>query len=1149
MSFAHLHVHSEYSFLEATIHIRELAETAKKMELPAVALTDYGNLCGAPEFYQAMQKVGVKPILGCEFYLTDGSRHSHTHDMHGRIPTLYHQPLLVKNATGWRNLMKLSSMGYLEGFYYKPRIDYEILEKHKEGLICLSGSPLSHVNRLLALGNEEEARNKVLYYRELFGDDYYLELMDHNLEDEARYNAFLIELSKELSIPLVATNHVHYLKQEHTEAHDILRCVGMRTDLNNPSRPRLPNDQYYFKTPDEMKTLFAELPEAISNTLEIANKVEFELKFGEKHFPEFEIPTDAGAKDDFDFLRQLCEEGMPERYGNVTDDLYERMEFELNIIQTKHLSSYFLIVRDFIVFANERQIPVGPGRGSAAGSLVSYLIGITNIDPMKYNLLFERFINPERESYPDIDVDFSDARRGEVIEYVRQKYGADCVSQIITYGRMLAKGVVRDVGRVMALPLDEVNAIAKLIPDAFQGKPTKLYKAINDVSELKEMINSRPEYRQLMDRALILEGTVRNQGVHAAGVIITPEPITEFAPLSRAGEEGAVVQFDMNVSEALGLLKVDFLGLKTLTILENTLALLRKKGIKLELDDIPIEDKATYELFSRGDTIGIFQFESSGMRENLRKLQPERLEDLIAMNALYRPGPMANIDDFVDRKHGRQKVKYLHQKLATILDETYGIIVYQEQVMQIANQIAGFSLGRADVLRRAMGKKKEGLMGEMQPEFVEGCNVSGLNKSQAMELWALILKFASYGFNKSHAAGYSLVAFQTGYLKTHHPAEFMAASMTVRKDNTDEVVLFLEECRRMGINVLAPDINESEEDFTVTETGEVRFGLTAIKGVGSGAIQNMLGARDASGNFRDLFDLAGKIDTRIVNRKVLENLVLAGATSNLDGHRNQQFQSLDMMLAYGQQLQQEKARGQVSLFGGHDDDDEGGGLPRPEMPATPEMSAKDLLAAERERLGFYFSGHPLLRYRMEANALSMHKIVDLLELQDGTRLRLVGLMNSIEKRQTRSGSMMAKAKLEDLTGIIPLLVFPQSFENCKDVLKDDEPFLISGRVKRQAEQVDLVVEEVEPLETAVKRLIRAVRIRWGVEQDAQTMIAFENLVRKHPGKVQVKIHFHDGNGGTWLLTSSRYKVDPQREFLKAVNELLGDDNMKLETFG
>ncbi len=1148
MSFAHLHVHSEYSFLEATIHIKELAETAQKMELPAVALTDYGNLCGAPEFYRAMQKVGVKPILGCEFYVVEGDRKKLGHDMHGRIPTLYHLPLLAKNTTGWKNLMQLSSMGYLEGFYYKPRIDYEILEKHKDGIICLSGSPLSHPNRLLALGNEDEARNRVLYLRELFGDDFYLELMDHGLEDEARNNKFHIELGKQLGIPLVASNHVHYLKQEHAEAHDILRCVGMRTDLNNPSRPRLPNDQYYFKTSDEMATLFVDHPEAISNTIEIANKVEFELKFGEKHFPEFKIPESADAKDDFEYLRQLCEEGLPKRYENITDDLYERMEFELNIIQTKHLSSYFLIVRDFIVFAMERDIPVGPGRGSAAGSLVSYLIGITNIDPMRYNLLFERFINPERESYPDIDVDFSDARRGEVIEYVRQKYGEDCVSQIITYGRMLAKGVVRDVGRVMALPLDEVNAIAKLIPDAVQGKVPKLYKAVNDVSELKELINSRPEYRQLMERALVLEGTVRNQGVHAAGVIITPEPITELAPLSRAGEEGAVVQFDMNISEALGLLKVDFLGLKTLTILENTLTLMRKKGVQLELDNIPIDDKATYELFARGDTIGIFQFESGGMRDNLRKLLPERLEDLIAMNALYRPGPMANIDDFINRKHGRQKVQYLHAKLAPILDETYGIIVYQEQVMQIANQIAGFSLGRADLLRRAMGKKKQKLMDEMMPEFIEGCKESGLNKSQANELWALIDKFAAYGFNKSHAAGYSLVAYQTGYLKTHHPAEFMAASMTVRKDNTDEVVLFLEECRRMGINVQAPNINASEEDFTVTNDGEVSFGLTAIKGVGSGAIQNILGVRDASGSFRDLFDLTGKIDSRIVNRKVLENLVLSGATSNLEGHRNQQFQALDMALAYGQQIQQEKARGQVSLFGGHDDDDEGG-LPRPEMPFAPEMSAKDLLAAERERLGFYFSGHPLLRYRHEADALSMHKIVDLANLQDGTRLRLVGLINSLEKRQTRNGSMMARAKLEDLTGIIPLLIFPQSYEKCKEVLKNDEPFLVSGRVQCQQEQVELIIEEVEPLDIAVKRLIRAIRIRWDEGQKAETMIAFENLVRKHQGHVQVKIHFHDGNGGSWVMTSERYKVEPKREFLKAVNELLGDDNMRLETVG
>ncbi|MCB2212401.1 DNA polymerase III subunit alpha [bacterium] len=1151
MSFAHLHVHSEYSFLEATIHINELAEEAERMQLPAVALTDYGNLCGAPEFFQAMQRVGVKPILGCEFFVIEGNRKDHGPDMHGRIPTLYHLPLLVKNATGWRNLMKLSSKAYLQGFYYKPRIDYELLEKHHEGLICLSGSPLSHPNRMLSLGKEDEARNVVLRLRELFGDDFYLELMDHHLDDEKRNNQFHIELGKELGIPVVASNHVHYLKQEHAEAHDVLRCVGMRTDINNPSRPKLPGDQYYFKSPDEMQALFARRPEAISNTLEIANKIDFELKFGEKHFPEFTIPTDAGVNDDFEYLRMLCEEGLPERYDDVTDDLYQRMEFELDIIQTKHLSSYFLIVRDFIMFAKERLIPVGPGRGSAAGSLVSYLIGITNIDPMRYNLLFERFINPERESYPDIDVDFSDSRRAEVIEYVRKKYGADCVSQIITFGRMLSKQVIRDVGRVMALPLDEVNAIAKLIPDPVQGKAKKLSEALKVVPELRELIDSRPEYRELMDRALTLEGTVRNQGVHAAGVIITPEPITEFAPLSKAGDQGVVVQFDMNNSEALGLLKVDFLGLKTLTILENALALIRKKGIELELDEIPVDDKPTYDLFARGDTIGIFQFESGGMRENLRKLQPERLEDLIAMNALYRPGPMANIDDFIARKHGRQKVTYLHPKLAPILDETYGIIVYQEQVMQIANQIAGFSLGRADLLRRAMGKKKLKLMNEMMPEFVEGCRESGLDKSKAMELWALIEKFASYGFNKSHAAGYSLVAYQTGYLKTHFPAEFMAASMTSRKDNTDEVVLFLEECRRMGIPVLPPNINESEEDFTVTESGEVRFGLTAIKGVGSGAIQNILGARDSGGSFRDLFDLAGRIDSRMVTRAVLENLILAGAARELEGHRNQQYQCVERAMTYGRQLQEEKARGQVSLFGGgdEDDDDDMGGLPRPELPHAPEMSVKDLLTAERERLGFYFSGHPLLRYRLEADALSMHKIVDLPELQDGTSLRLVGLLNSIEKRQTRNGDMMARAKLEDLTGIIPLLIFPRAFEKVREVMKEDEPFLIAGKVKIQQEQVELIVEDMEALEVATKRLIRAVRIRWDSDRDAQAMFNLEKILRDNPGGVALKIHFHNGDGGRWIMTSTRYKVNPHHEFIKAVEELLGEGNLRLETVG
>lgn len=1147
MSFAHLHVHSEFSFLEATVHIDKLAEEAARLEIPAVALTDYGNLCGAPEFYRAMSGAGVKPILGCELYLVAGSRLDHGPDVHGRVPALYHLPLLVKNASGWKNLMHLSTRAYLEGFYYKPRIDYELLEQHHEGLICLSGSAGSHVNQLLLQDKPEQARELAARLRDLFGADFYLELMDHGLEDERRINRHHLEYAAREGIPVVATNHVHYLRREHAEAHDILRCVGLRTDLNDPSRNGLESDQFYFKSAHEMRDLFAEHPEALANTLRIADQVEFELPFGEKHFPQFKLPADAGTDDDFTYLRRLAERALPERYSEVTDELRERMEFELEIIRLKHLASYFLIVRDFIVFARENRIPVGPGRGSAAGSLVSYLIGVTNIDPMKYNLLFERFINPERESYPDIDVDFSDSRRGEVIEYVRRKYGEQCVSQIITFGRMLSKQVIRDVGRVMALPLQEVEAITKLIPDPVQGVPKRLTEALAEVPELRELIDSRGEYRRLMDRALTLEGTIRNSSIHAAGVIITPEPITEFAPLARAGDGGVVIQFDMNVAEDLGLLKVDFLGLKTLTILEHTLAQIHARGVELTLEQIPLDDPDTYELFARGDTIGIFQFESGGMRENLRKLQPERLADLIAMNALYRPGPMANIDDFIARKHGREKVSYLHSKLADILDETYGIIVYQEQVMQIANQIAGFTLARADVLRRAMGKKKQKLMDEMMPEFISGCRESGLSESKAIELWNLIDKFASYGFNKSHAAGYSLVAYQTGYLKRHYPAEFMAASLTVRKDNTDEVVLFLEECRRMKINVLPPDINESDEDFTVAADGDVRFGLAAIKGVGSAAIRNILGVRDVNGRFNDLFDVTAKIDTRMVNRKMLENLILAGALDKLHGHRNQQLQALDRALAYGQQVQQEKARGQESLFG--DAGEHGGGLPRPELPEADEMSARELLEHEHERLGFYFSGHPLLRYRHETDALSMHTVSDLEELQDGVTLRIVGLLNGIERRQTRRGEMMARAKLEDLTGIVPLIVFPRTYETVKDHVQPAVPYLVTGKTKRQNERVELIVEELEPLESAARRLIKAVRVRWEPDYDAQRMLDFERLVRDHPGRVGVRVQFRDEHGRAYLMTSERYSVSAEHAFLNAVEDLLGRDNLRLEAVG
>ncbi len=1146
MSFVHLHNHSDYSFLDGASKVGDLTAEAARLGMPAIALTDHGNMAGAVDFYSAAKKAGIKPIIGCELYFTDGKHTEKGTDLYGNKRSIYHLLLLAKNEIGWKNLIKLSTAGYRDGFHYRPRVDYELMDLHREGIICLSGCIQSHVNQTFLKKGEQAALHIAGQLQDLYGEDFYIELQNHGIDEEGHALKFLTGLSKKIGAKMVATNDTHYLKKEHADPHDILLCVQTRSDRSETNRFKFTGQEFYLKSEEEMRALFREVPEALTNTLEVAEKVEFEMDFGNKHFPAFKLPDDAEQRDDFEYLKHLAYRELPKRFKVVTDEIKERIETELEIIRLKGLASYFLIVQDFIAFARREKIPVGPGRGSAAGSLVSYLVGITNIDPIRYGLLFERFINPERESYPDIDVDFSDSRRSEVIEYVRKKYGEECVSQIITFGRMLSRQVVKDVGRVMGIPLPEVEAISKLIPDPLQGKVPPLPKVLEDVKDLRDLIGSRAEYRELMEMALVLEGTIRNAGVHAAGVVITPEPIDNFVPMYRATDGNLVTQFDMNNVEKLGLLKMDFLGLKTLTILEQTMALLHKRGIDIDLDSLEMDDAQTYELFSRGDTIGIFQFESGGMRDNLRKLKPERLEDLIAMNALYRPGPMANVPDYIDRKLGRQKITYLHPMLGEILDETYGIIVYQEQVMQIANRLAGMSLGRADELRRAMGKKKKDVMARMMPEFINGCAKNKINKSTAKRLWDLIEKFASYGFNKSHSAGYALLAYQTGYLKTHYPAEFMAASMTVRKDNTNELILFLEECKRMGVEVLPPDVNTSEEEFAVTEDGKVTFGLAAIKGVGSAAIQNILGEREAGGPFRSVFDLAGRVNGQMVNRKVLECLVRAGAADSLQGHRKQQLEALEAAVNFGQQLARERANGQVSIFG-----EESGGmdLPEPELPAVDEISAHELLAWERELLGFYFSGHPLMRFSREIIAFSNMAVADLSSAAENMNVRMAGLFTSLQRRTTRKGDPMMRGKFEDLTGTVGIVIFPTVFERIRERLQElgHRPVLITARVQRREEMSELIVEDVELLETAARRMIRAVQFVVDETVAAQALLSLENDLRRNPGQADVRILFRSDDGETWAFSSGRYRIDPKREILDAVEKRFGEGSVRLES--
>ena len=1140
MSFVHLHNHTDYSFLDGATKVKDLARIAKQQGMPAVAITDHGNMCGAAEFFKAAKAEEIKPIIGAELYIVENSRFEKKRDEDKKRIPYYHLLLLAKNEIGWKNLIKLSSAGYLEGFYHKPRIDYDILEQHREGLICLSGCLQGHINQTFLKYGEEDALQIAGRYHDLFGEDFYLELQNHQIEEELECDRFLVDLSRKMNLPLVCTNDAHYATKEDADPHDILLCVQTRSFQTDTDRFKFHGDEFYLKPYEEMEALFGETPEALKNTLEIAEKVEFEMKFGEKHFPEYPLPVEVQHLNYDKYLRQLCEENLDKRYSEITDEILERLEYELGIIEQKQLASYFLIVRDFIAHAQKEDIPVGPGRGSAAGSLVSYLIGITNIDPIRYSLLFERFINPERESYPDIDVDFSDERRHEVIEYVRKKYGAENVTQIMTFGRMMSRGVVRDVGRVMQVPLPEVDAIAKLILD---GPKDTLGKSLEEVKELQELVSSKPEYQEMIKKAVRLEGTIRNAGVHAAGVVITQEPLTDLVPLYKAPDGEVTTQFDMTNVEELGLLKVDFLGLKMLSILERAVNLVKAKGIDIDLDTIPIDDEKTYELFSHGDTIGIFQFESGGMRENLKKLKPERLEDLIAMNALYRPGPMENIGLFVDRKHGRKEIEYLHPMMQDILDETYGIIVYQEQVMQIANKLAGMSLGRADVLRRAMGKKKIKVMNQMMPEFTAGCAERGISEPIALKIWSLIEKFANYGFNKSHAAAYSLVAYQSGYLKAHYPAEFMAASMTTRAGHTEELILFLQETKKLGITVLPPDVNESMEEFTVTDSGEVRFGMTAIKNVGSAAIQAIIGERTVKENFPDLFALAATaVNNPLVNRKVLENLIKAGACDSLGGHRAQLLASLENAITYAQNLRHEKNTGQFNMF---DEVEESIGLESPQLENVEEMPAHEKLAYEKELLGFYFSGHPLLRYRLEIDALSTHSVSELGNCPQDNPVRIAGLLTSVERRQTKNGKTMGRGRLEDLTGETGLVIFPKTFANLVDTLVLDTAVLVTAKVQHRGDSVELVVDNIQPLEAVSSQMIQAVEVHVTEGGPSSLLMEFEELLQRQQGaRAKLRVIFETADKDKYVLASGRQRVSTDQDFLKDLVSLFGENNIR-----
>ncbi len=1161
--FSHLHCHTQYSLLDGAAGIDNLIESAERRDIPAVAITDHGNLYGVPEFYTTAKKSDVQPIIGCEFYLTPSGIQDQSD------PTRYHQVLLAKDQTGYENLMQLSSTSFLEGFYYKPRIDLDLLREHHEGLVATTCCLQGQVPQMILNQGEAAAQEKFEEYLDIFGDDYYIEIQDHDIDDQHTVNEVLLQWARAYDVEVLATNDVHYVNQQDHEAQDILLCLQTGDDYNDPNRMRFSNDQFYLKDSGGMMEALTGIPEefqreALVNTNKVADKCAFDLPMGDLLMPHYPIPD--GFEDMDGYLRHLAFERAKERYGDpLPQTVVNRLNHELGIIADEGYSGYFLIVQDFTDAARELDVRVGPGRGSAAGSCVSYCLGITNVDPLEYDLLFERFLNPERVSMPDIDIDFDDRGREKVIDYVVEKYGQENVCQIVTFGTMGAKTAVRDVSRVLDIPLDRADEIAKMIPD---GPGVDLEQAFDENPDFRALKDANnPEVSKMMQYAEVLEGSVRHTGVHAAGVIIAPGEISDYVPVSVAkskGEEVVTTQYDGDWVEEFGLLKMDFLGLKTLTLIEDAVELVEDtRDVDLNIDDIPLDDEATFELFQRGDTVSIFQFESTGMREHLRKLKPTEIGDLIAMNALYRPGPMENIPTYVARKHGREEVEYPHPLLEDILEPTYGIAVFQEQVMQMARELAGFSLGEADILRRAMGKKKEKLMRKQREKFIKGCEAeNGIPEDEADELFDIINEFAGYGFNKSHSAAYSLVAYRTAYLKAHYPPEFMAAAMTNEMDNTDKLSKVLEEARSMGLEVLPPSINRSQSRFTVEQGPDgayrVRFGLAAIKNAGEKAINALIDAREEHGPFDSIFDLTKNVDLGTVNKRTLEALAQAGALDDLEGHRAQLMEIMDKAVRYGQKVQHDRMAGQNSLFG---NGDAGTEAMQPGLPDVETWAKSQRLKEEHEVLGFYVSGHPLDEYRAEADAFAtahfgepdqLEQVIEQAAGGDGRNRGPVrtfcGIITEVDRNTTKSGKPIAFATIEDFTGQGEMVIFSSILDRVQPYLEVDNVVLAKGNVEVRGGTVKVLAKDLTPMwkvrEQMVSEVILTVDLDQVMPDELQT---FRQLCERTEGNCTL---YFDVDApelrGQERLRSRAYVVEPTAEFMRGAQRIFGPDNIALK---
>ncbi|MGQ9633018.1 MAG: DNA polymerase III subunit alpha [Bryobacteraceae bacterium] len=1147
--FVHLHTHTDYSLLDGACEIGKLMEIVSQLGMPAVAMTDHGNLFGAVQFYHAAKERGIHPVIGCEVYVSQQGR-----QVRSNTDRYNHLVLLCETQDGYRNLVKLVSAGFLEGFYYKPRIDRDLLSRHAKGLIGMSACLRGDINELLLSDAYDEARRRALEYLDIFGaGNFFLELQDHGLEEDRQLLPQIYRLSQETGIPLVVTNDSHYLQQEDSRVHDILLCVQTGKTISATARMKTWTPHFFIKSRQQMEAVFKDVPDALDRTWEIAQRCQVRLDKIREPFPKFDVPEGHTTDTFFEFAaRQGFEARRPRlealykagRLKHHPAEYVQRLDSEIQMIQRMKFSGYFLIVWDFIRYAKSQGIPVGPGRGSAAGSLVSYAMGITDIDPLQYGLLFERFLNPERVTLPDIDIDFCMNRRGEVIQYVAQKYGRDQVAQIITFNTLGARAAIKDVGRVLEMGFAEVDRLTKLVPNVHN---ITLEEALAKEPKLAEAARGDSRVAEVLRIARRVEGMCRNASIHAAGVVIAPQPLQEILPLYRTNKDEIVTQYDGASLEKLGLLKMDFLGLTTLTVVHDALDLIQQNhGVRLVLEDLPLDDQPTYEIFCKGHTSGIFQFESPGMREILRRYQPSRLEDLIALNALYRPGPLQGrmVDDFIDRKHGRQPVTYELPELKPILEETYGVIVYQEQVMQIANVLAGYSLGEADILRRAMGKKKPEEMAAQRARFISGAKAKGHPERRVARIFDLMEQFAGYGFNKSHSAAYAYLAYVTAYLKAHYPVDFMAALLTSETGNTPKVVKYINECKDMGIAILPPDVNHSgwsfTPDYTCGERGAIRFGLGAIRNVGRTAVEAIQKARSEQGSFRSLQHFCETVELTSLNRRMLESLIKAGAMDSLGGTRGQLFAAIECAMEAGQRAQRDRQRGQPALFSLSP-----GAVPAPEppLPLVEDWSLDQRLAGEKEVLGLLVSGHPLDNFVDKVRELATHNSASLEGLEKGTGVVLCGVLTGIQRKRNKEGKPWASLVLDDPQGTVEALVFASNYARLEPQLVEDRAVLVTGSVLPEENSTPKIsIADIVPLESAPVSYPTLISVRVWLGQDR--LKPLEDLFRRKPGNTSVRLCLEKSRDFQAFLDIP-WKIQPDSEFRDELERICGPGSFEI----